>query len=208
MRQYLMEFIGTMFLVLVIGLNSNPIAVGAILIAMVYIGWHISGAHYNPAITLAVWIRGKIDIKNAVAYIFAQLLGAFAASIVFYLIQERTFAPAPTVGVEIWKSILLELLFTFALCSVFLELATSERLKGNYIYGLAIGFTFLGGIYAIGGISGGVLNPAAAFGPQLMDTLEGGSGLGKFYIYFIGCFGGGVLSAIVYKFLNPVEMKQ
>ena len=208
MRQYLMEFIGTMFLVLVIGLNSNPIAVGSILIAMVYIGWHISGAHYNPAITLAVWIRGKIDLKNAVAYIFAQLLGAFAASIVFYLIQERTFAPAPTVGVEIWKSILLELLFTFALCSVFLELATSERLKGNYIYGLAIGFTFLGGIYAIGGISGGVLNPAAAFGPQLMDTLEGGSGLGKFYIYFIGCFGGGVLSAIVYKFLNPVEMKQ
>ena len=208
MRQYLMEFIGTMFLVLVIGLNSNPIAVGSILIAMVYIGWHISGAHYNPAITLAVWIRGKIDIKNAVAYIFAQLLGAFAASIVFYLIQERTFAPAPTVGVEIWKSILLELLFTFALCSVFLELATTERLKGNYIYGLAIGFTFLGSIYAIGGISGGVLNPAAAFGPQLMDTLEGGSGLGKFYIYFIGCFGGGVLSAIVYKFLNPVEMKQ
>ena len=208
MRQYLMEFIGTMFLVLVIGLNSNPIAVGSILIAMVYIGWHISGAHYNPAITLAVWIRGKIDLKNAVAYIFAQLFGAFAASIVFYLIQERTFAPAPTVGVEIWKSILLELLFTFALCSVFLELATSERLKGNYIYGLAIGFTFLGGIYAIGGISGGVLNPAAAFGPQLMDTLEGGSGLGKFYIYFIGCFGGGVLSAIVYKFLNPVEMKQ
>jgi aquaporin Z len=203
-----MEFIGTMFLVLVIGLNSNPIAVGSILIAMVYIGWHISGAHYNPAITLAVWIRGKIDLKNAVAYIFAQLLGAFAASIVFYLIQERTFAPAPTVGVEIWKSILLELLFTFALCSVFLELATSERLKGNYIYGLAIGFTFLGGIYAIGGISGGVLNPAAAFGPQLMDTLEGGSGLGKFYIYFIGCFGGGVLSAIVYKFLNPDEMKQ
>ena len=208
MRQYLMEFIGTMFLVLVIGLNSNPIAIGAILIAMVYMGWHISGAHYNPAITLAVWIRGKIDLKNAAAYIFAQLLGAFAASIVFYLIQERTFAPAPTVGVEIWKSILLELLFTFALCSVFLELATSERLKGNYIYGLAIGFTFLGGIYAIGGISGGVLNPAAAFGPQLMDTLEGGSGLGKFYIYFIGCFGGGVLSAIVYKFLNPVEMKQ
>ena len=203
-----MEFIGTMFLVLVIGLNSNPIAIGAIVIAMVYMGWHISGAHYNPAITLAVWIRGKIDLKNAVAYIFAQLLGAFAASIVFYLIQERTFAPAPTVGVEIWKSILLELLFTFALCSVFLELATSERLKGNYIYGLAIGFTFLGGIYAIGGISGGVLNPAAAFGPQLMDTLEGGSGLGKFYIYFIGCFGGGVLSAIVYKFLNPVEMKQ
>ena len=208
MRQYLMEFIGTMFLVLVIGLNSNPIAVGAILIAMVYIGWHISGAHYNPAITLAVWIRGKIDLKNAVAYIFAQLLGAFAASIVFYLIQERTFAPAPTVGVEIWKSILLELLFTFALCSVFLELATTDKLKGNYIYGLAIGFTFLGAIYAIGGISGGVLNPAAAFGPQLMDTLEGGSGLDKFYIYFIGCFGGGALSAIVYKLLNSNDAKQ
>ena len=208
MRQYLMEFIGTMFLVLVMGFNGNPLAIGAVLIAMVYMGWHISGAHYNPAITLAVWIRKRIDFKNALAYIFAQLLGALAASIVFYLVQERTFAPAPAVGVEIWKSILLELLFTFALCSVFLELATTSKLKGNYVYGLAIGFTFLGAIYAIGGISGGVLNPAAAFGPQLMDSLEGGSGLSKFYIYFIGCFGGGALSAIVYKFLNPDEMKQ
>jgi glycerol uptake facilitator-like aquaporin len=105
MRQYLMEFIGTMFLVLVIGFNSNPLAVGAILIAMVYMGWNISGAHYNPAITLAVWMRNKIDLKNAAAYIFSQLLGALAASIIFYLVQERTFAPAPTVGVEIWKSI-------------------------------------------------------------------------------------------------------
>jgi aquaporin Z len=207
MRQYLMEFIGTMFLVLVIGFNSNPIAIGAMLIAMVYMGWNISGAHYNPAITLAVWMRGKIDLKKAAWYIFAQLMGAFTASIIFYLIQERTFAPAPTVGVEIWKSILLELLFTFALCSVFLELATTDKLKGNYVYGLAIGFTFFGGIYAVGGISGGVLNPAAAFGPQLMNTLEGGAGLSKFYIYFIGCFAGGALSAIVYKFLNSDEVK-
>ena len=86
MRQYLMEFIGTMFLVLVMGFNGNPLAIGAVLIAMVYMGWHISGAHYNPAITLAVWIRKRIDFKNALAYIFAQLLGAFAASIVFYLV--------------------------------------------------------------------------------------------------------------------------
>jgi aquaporin Z len=208
MRQYLMEFIGTMFLVLVIGFNSNPLAVGAILIAMVYMGWNISGAHYNPAITLAVWMRNKIDLKNAAAYIFSQLLGALAASIIFYLVQERTFAPAPTVGVEIWKSVILELLFTFALCSVFLELATSSKLKGNYVYGLALGFTLWGGIYTIGGITGGVLNPAVAFGPQLMNSLEGGSGLSKFYIYFIGCFGGGALSAIVNKFLNSDELKQ
>jgi glycerol uptake facilitator-like aquaporin len=207
MRQYLMEFIGTMFLVLVIGLSSNPIAIGAMLIAMVYMGWHISGAHYNPAITLAVWMRGKIDFKNAAGYMLAQLLGAFVASIIFYLVQERTFAPAPIVGVEIWKSILLELLFTFALCSVYLALTFNDKLKGNYIYGLAIGFTFLTGIFAIGGISGGVLNPAAAFGPQLMDTIEGGSGLSKFYIYFLGCFAGGALSAIVYKVLNSDEVK-
>ena len=207
MRQYLMEFIGTMFWVLAVGFSGNPIAIGVMLMVMVYMGEHISGAHYNPAVTLAVWMRGKIGPKNVAGYMIFQVLGAFAAALIFYLVQERTFTPEPAVGVEVWKSILLELLFTFALCSVFLTVATTDKLKGNHIYGLAIGFTVLTGVLSVGSITGGAFNPAVALGPQLMNTLEGGSGLSNFYIYFIGCFGGGVLAAIVYKYLNPEEAK-
>lgn len=203
MRQYLMEFIGTMFWVLAVGFSGNPLAVGVMVIVMVYMGKHISGAHYNPAVTLAVWIRGKIESKNVAGYMIAQLIGAFAAALIFYLIQERTFAPVPAVGVEIWKSIFLELLFTFALCSVYLVVATNDNLKENYIYGLAIGLTVMAGAFLVGRITGGAFNPAVALGPELMDKLEGGAALNKFYIYIIGCFGGGALSAIVYKYLNP-----
>ena len=207
MRQYLMEFIGTMFWVLAMGFSGNPIAVGIMVMAMVYMGRHISGAHYNPAVTLAVWIRGKIESKNVIGYMIAQIVGAFAASLIFYLVQERTFAPVPAAGVEIWKSILLELLFTFALCSVFLAVITTDKLEGNYIYGLAIGLTVLTGAFTVGNITGGAFNPAVALGPQLMNTLEGGTALSKFYIYFIGCFAGGALASIVYKYLNPEEVK-
>ncbi len=207
MRQYLMEFIGTMFLVLAVGFSANPIAIGVMLMVMVYMGGHISGGHYNPAVSLAVWMRGKLESKHVAGYMISQILGAFAAALIFYLVQERTFAPAPAVGVEVWKSILLELLFTFALCSVVLAVATTDKLKGNYIYGLAIGFTVLTGAFSVGKITGGAFNPAVALGPQLMDTFEGGKGLSKFYIYFIGCFGGGALAAIVYKFLNSEEVK-
>jgi len=207
MKQYLMEFIGTMFWVLAVGFSGNPIAIGVMVMVMVYMGEHISGAHYNPAVTLAVWIRGKIKSKNVAGYMIFQVLGAFAAALIFYLVQERTFSPAPAIGVEIWKSIILELLFTFALCSVVLAVTTTGKLKGNYIYGLAIGFTILAGIFSVGSITGGAFNPAVALGPQLMDALEGGTSLSTFYIYFIGCFGGGALAAIVYKYLNPEEAK-
>lgn len=206
MRQYLMEFLGTMFWVLAIGFSGNPIAIGVMIMVMVYMGEHISGAHYNPAVTLAVWMRGKIGPKDVAGYMIAQVVGAFAAALIFYLVQERTFAPAPVAGVEIWKSIFLELLFTFVLSSVYLAVTTSNKLKGNYIYGLAIGFTVLAGAFSVGNITGGAFNPAVALGPQLMDTLEGGTALGKFYIYFVGCFGGGALAAIVYKYLNPDEV--
>ncbi len=207
MRKYLMEFIGTMFLVLAVGFSANPIAIGVMFMVMVYMGGHISGGHYNPAVSLAVWIRGRLETKYVAGYMFSQVLGAFTAALIFYLVQERTFAPAPAVGVEVWKSILLELLFTFALCSVVLAVGTTDKLKGNYIYGLAIGFTVMTGAFSVGGITGGAFNPAVALGPQLMDTMEGGKGLSSFYIYFIGCFAGGALAAIIYKFLNQEDAK-
>ena len=88
MRNYLMEFIGTMFLVLAVGLSGNPIAVGVMLMVMVYMGGHISGGHYNPAITLGVWLRGKMEAKDVPGYMIFQILGAFVAGLFIYLIFE------------------------------------------------------------------------------------------------------------------------
>ena len=143
MRSYLMEFIGTMFLVLAVTLSGNPIAIGVMLMVMVYMGGHVSGGHYNPAVTLAVWMRGKIEAKHALAYWLSQVLGAFIAALLCYILIGKVNAPAPGANVEAWQAILVEILFTFALASVVLTVATTEKLKGNHIYGLAIGFTVL-----------------------------------------------------------------
>ncbi len=205
MRNYLMEFIGTMFLVLTIGLAGDPIAIGVVLMVMVYMGGHISGAHYNPAVTLAVWMRGKLNASQVPGYVVAQILGAIAAALIYYLIKGSTFSPSPGAGVLPWKATLLELLFTFALCSVVLTVATTKKLEGNYIYGLAIGFTLLTSAMSIGSISGGVLNPAVAIGPMIVKTLMDGNAFGPILIYIIGPLLGGAFAARIYLYLNPAE---
>ncbi|MEE9169852.1 MAG: aquaporin [bacterium] len=205
MRNYLMEFIGTMFLVLTIGLSGDPIAIGIVLMVMVYMGGHISGGHYNPAVTLAVWMRGKIAAGQVPGYMIAQVLGGFVAALIFFLVKGSTFAPAPGAGVAAWKAILLELLFTFAVCAVVLTVATTKKLEGNYIYGLAIGFTLLTGAMSTGPISGGALNPAVAVGPMIMDAINGGGAISSILIYLIGPLAGGALAARIYLYLNPDE---
>lgn len=221
MKTYIIEFIGTFFLVLVIGLASNssisemnvspPLAIGSILMIMVYMGGPISGAHYNPAVTLAVWMRKKIETKDAAMYVIVQIAGATAASIFYYLVIHSTFAPAPNPaynieGIRILKPIMVEAVFTFALASVVLNVATSKKSAGNSYFGLAIGFTVLAAAYAGGPISGGAFNPSVSIGPSLVDTLVGGGhSLGNVWIYIVGPCLGGIVAAMVYKITNPDE---
>ena len=205
MKEYAMEFIGTMFLVLAIALTGNPLAIGMMLMAMVYIGGHVSGAHYNPAVTIAVWIRGKLKSNKIFGYMAAQVLGALAAAYVFYAFFGKIFVPSPGNGVYLWDSILVEALFTFVLCSVILVVATSRKLKGNHIYGLAIGLTLAAAAYAGGSISGGVYNPAAALGPMIFGLLTGLYGFNNLIIYLIGPFAGGILAAWSFKYFNAKD---
>ena len=198
-----MEFIGAMFLVLAIALTGNPFAIGIMLMAMVYIGGHISGAHYNPAVTVSVWIRGKIKPNKIFGYMAAQVLGAIAASYIFYILSGQTFLPSPGKGVPVFHSILIEALFTFLLCSVILAVATSKKLDGNYIYGLAIGLALAAGAYAGGRISGGVYNPAVALGPMILKSLIEGYNFSNLIIYLIGPFAGAIIAAWAFKYLNP-----
>ena len=205
MKNYLTEFIGTFFLVLTIGLAMlsgtplAPLAIGSALMVMVYMGGHVSGAHYNPAVTLAVVMRGKLPAGQLVPYWASQLLGAVAASLAVQMMQGETFAPAPGPGVTTMAALLGEVLFTFALALVVLNVATLKATAGNSYYGLAIGFTVLTGAWAAGPISGGAFNPAVGTGPILIHALRGDGGFGNLWLYWVGPLIGGALAAVVFK---------
>ena len=151
MSRYVTEFVGTFFLVLTIGLvvldgtPMAPIAIGSVLMAMVYMGGHISGAHYNPAVSVAILIRGKMKARELAPYVTAQISGAILASLAVMLIVGDTFAPAPDPEAGLGVVLLCEGLFTFALSLVVLNVATDDATAGNSYYGLAIGFTVLAG---------------------------------------------------------------
>ena len=207
MRNYLVEFIGTFFLVLVIGLTSinpgtsviAPLAIGAVLMVMVYAGGHLSGAHYNPAVTIAAWIRGKCPSKDVLPYIVSQVLaGIIAATVVIFLKQPTSVSEA---SLATFPALATEFLFTFALVYVVLNTTTSKRTEGNSYYGLAIGFTIMVGAFAGGPISGGVYNPAVAVGISTMGL----SAWNNIWIYLVGTIAGGSIGALVYKVVNQDE---
>jgi aquaporin Z len=153
MRKYLMEFIGTFFLVLTIGCTVipgdsgviPPLAIGSVLMAMIFAGGYISGAHYNPAVTLAVWIRGRLEKQDVLPYMIAQVTASVvAALVVSFLVGTRS----PMIIKNIPAALLSEFLFTFALAFVVLKVATAKGTSGNSFYGLAIGMTVMGGAFA------------------------------------------------------------
>lgn len=215
MRNYLTEFIGTFFLCLTIGLTVlggtplAPLAIGASLMVMVYMGGHVSGGHYNPAVSLAVLLRGKMaSAGEFVGYVVSQCAGAFVAGLAVYAILGRTFAPAPAPTASITAVLLVELLYTFALALVVLNSAASAKTHGNSFYGIAIGFTVVVAAFAGGPISGGAFNPAVGVGPILVDTMLGEGTLANLWLYLVGPLAGGALAALVFGLQErePVQL--
>ena len=204
MKKTLTEFIGTFFLVLTVGLTVTagstfaPLAIGASLMIMVYMGGHISGGHYNPAVSLAAMMRRAIPASQYAPYVIAQLAGAVAAALITYVITGRTFAPAPGADVTTLGALLVEILYTFALCLVVLNTAVSRRTQGNSYYGLAIGFTVVVAAFAGGGISGGAFNPAVGIGPILVNAAIGGGSVASLWLYIVGPLAGGALASLVF----------
>ena len=205
--KYLVEFIGTFFLVTTIGCTVidggsgviPPLAIGSVLMVMIYAGGHVSGAHYNPAVTLAVFLRGKCPAKDVPGYMIAQVAGAaVAAGLVLFLKNSPTGTVTPK-ELDVTRALVAEFLFTFALCYVVLNVATSKKTAGNSNYGLAIGFTVLAGAFAVGPISGGAFNPAVAVG----ITVMGLSSLANIWIFLVGNFAGAAVAATVFKLINP-----
>jgi len=209
MKKMLVEFIGTFFLVLAVCTTQNPIAIGLMLMAMVYMGGHISGGHYNPAVSLAVWVRGKLSFMHLLLYWISQLLGGICASLVFQFVVGKYFFPSPSMDASIYQAMTVEALFTFVLCSVVLAVATCDSLNGNFIYGLAIGLSLVSIAFA-GGISGGAYNPAVGLGPIIGDLITGGTfadlcaipATHCMMIYSAGPLLGGLVAGVVYKIVN------
>lgn len=208
MNKYITEFVGVFFLVLVTGLalgsgsDLAPIAIGATLMVMAYMGKDISGAHYNPAVTLAWYVRSRISLREAGIYVGVQVLaGLIAALIAGLLIQnpEFVFRIRPSSESLLVQSLLVEILFTFALVLVTLHVQDTEAPANGY-YGLAVGAAYMALIFAGQPISGAAFNPALGLGPDLLN-----GGFLYVWIYLVGPLAGGALAGFVYLVQRPKE---
>ncbi len=218
MPKYIVEFVGTFFLVITIALsvgwNSTiaALAIGSMLMAMVYMGGHVSGAHFNPAVTLAVAMRGKCAKSDVGPYIIAQLVGAIAATAAAHFLSGKVFVAMPVKADEPWEIAYLlrllvgEAIFTFALVTVILHVATHRKTAGNSYYGVAIGFTVAGSAVAIGPVTGGALNPAVGVGPALYALVTGAAPpASNFLVYTLGPILGALLAVPVFNAVKGPE---
>jgi len=207
MRKYIAEFIGTFFLVLTIGCTVipgapgviPPLAIGAALMVMIFAGGHVSGAHFNPAVTLAVFVRGRCDKKDVLPYWIAQVAAGIVAAMVAVFLVGKGGAPMEIKNVP--AAFVAEFLFTFALAYVVVNSATAKGTSGNSFYGLAIGMTVMTGAFAVGGISGGAFNPAVAVGAAIMKLVS----FSQIRIHVVADLAGGLCAGIAFKFLNPED---
>jgi aquaporin Z len=200
--KYVYEFIGTFFLVFTVGMtvlgpNSAgllaPLAIGSALAVMVFAGGHVSGGHYNPAVSFAVFLRGKLSSKDLVRYWVVQIIAGIVAG--WLTIYYKDYPPHAPMPLDTMKAFIAEFLFTFALCFVVLNSALAKGTKGNSFYGWAIGFTVLVGAYAVGSISGAAFNPAVAVGITVMQL----SIWSNLWIFIVASLLAGACAAGVFK---------
>ncbi len=204
-KKLISEFIGSFFLVIAVimcSLGSNEtisvLGIGAVLAAMAYAGGHISGAHYNPAVTIAVFLRGGLGVQQVPGYILSQLLGAVLAAIVSSSFLLGKVGSGMDLSAVAPQAILCEILGTFALVWVILNVATCEDTKGNSFYGLAIGMVILAMILSFGKISGAAFNPAVALGLAISNI----SGWANLWIYVVGELVGAVAACYIFLYVH------
>ncbi|WP_218017267.1 MIP/aquaporin family protein [Rhodococcus marinonascens] len=206
---YAVEAIGTFFLVFTVGAAAGsgspfaPLAIGATLMVMIYAGGHISGGHYNPAVTLAVLLRHRIGLRDAVGYWIAQLVAGLLAAVVVRAVvvpaQMETTETLTLAGHTLVAAFVVELLFTFALCFVVLNVATSKSHPNNSFYGLAIGFTVVAGAFSVGAISGAAFNPAVAVSAAVMGMFAWPT----LWVYLVAQLAAAVAAGALFLALNP-----
>lgn len=212
LAKLLTEFVGTFIFFSVIALAGTigalaPLAIGSVLMVMVYMGGHISGAHYNPAVSFGVFLRGKISAADMVLYWIAQLVAAALAFTFGYLVSGHTPGIHPGAHVYTASALAIEILFTLGLVLVVLNVAATRQTQGNSFYGLAIGFAIVIAAFAGGPISGGAFNPAVGFGATLGQALFASGSWGDLWLYIVGPLVGAAIGAgIHYVQVSGLEL--
>ncbi len=205
-RKLVVEFIGMFIFMFTVGMATNkagagalaPLAIGGVLMVIVFAGGHVSGGHYNPAVSTAVLVRGRMTPVEWVGYAVTQVVAAALAGLVVRWVGGKE---AHAVVASSPKMLVAEFIFTFALAWVVLNVATARGTLGNSFYGLAIGFTVVAGAYAVGGISGGVFNPAIAIGGMVSGLFE----WSKIWVYLIADLLGAAAAAVTFLYVLPAE---
>ena len=221
MRKYVAEFIGTFTLVLfgtgiavVSGGNivATALAFGLAIVASAYVIGEISGCHVNPAVSLAMLISKKIDIKDFVGYVISQVLGALAGTGVLYVILKATeigtdalgangFGELSAVNINLFGAILVEIILTFIFIYTILGVTKDE--KNASISGIVIGLT-LTFVHLLGiNLTGTSVNPARSLAPAL---IQGGEALSQVWVFIIAPLIGAVIAAYIFNYLN-IEKK-
>ena len=204
-QKLIAEFVGTFFLALTICTAAvhgsageegeyAPFAIAATLMVMIYGVGYISGAHFNPAVTVAIWLRGACEKDDVAPYIAVQIIaGALAALASENLLFAETSVTA--LEMDTTQALGAEFLYTFALVFVILNVATSEATEGNGYYGAAIALVVLAGALTVGGISGGSFNPAVTGALFVSGVVE----VADLWIHLVPQFIAGILAVQAYK---------
>lgn len=212
-KKYLAEFIGTFVLVLfacgtaaVVGCSAEngtgylltALAFGLVIVAMAYSIGNVSGCHINPAVSIAMLVSGKLSLKDFIGYVIAQFAGATAGAAVLMALvgKESGLGANALYEGSIGLSILVEIILTFVF--VIAILGVTSKTENGAVAGIVIGLTLT--LVHILGISftGTSVNPARSFGPAI---LVGGDALSSVWVFIVAPLIGGVLAALVYKFL-------
>ena len=203
MKNYLTELFGTFFLVLIIGINANPLAIGFGLMVLIYLGFHVSGAHYNPIVTLAMLFRKEISLLDSINYIIFQILGAVLAGSAVFFLTSVTMEVQPNLSATVYQILGYEVLFTYLYVYAFLTVTSHPKLKNNTFYGLVLGATIMVGLFSSIQTSGGVFNPATSVGVTLSHLFIG-DGVSKYYLwyYLVGPALGGLIATAHYSLIN------
>jgi len=203
MKNYLTELFGTFFLVLIIGINGNPLAIGFGLMVLIYLGFHVSGAHYNPIVTLAMLFRKEISLLDSINYIIFQILGAILAGSAVFFLTSVTMEVQPNLSATVYQILGYEVLFTYLYVYAFLTVTSHPKLKNNTFYGLVLGATIMVGLFSSIQTSGGVFNPATSVGVTLSHLFIG-DGVSKYYLwyYLVGPALGGLIATAHYSLIN------
>jgi aquaporin Z len=204
-RKLAVEFIGMFLFVFTVGMATEsanhsgavlaPIAIGSLLMVMVFAGGHVSGGHYNPAVSTAVFLRGKIKANEYGAYVVTQFVAAVLAGLLVTAVGGKETAG---VTAATGKMLVVEFLFTFALAYVVLNVATAKGTEGNSFYGLAIGFVVIVGAISVGWVSGGAFNPAIALGATVLGAFP----WSHIWIYLLADFAGAAAAAAAFLYIQ------